>query len=113
LTAIVDTVSLPSKGATLPRFRAKSHPECGPGGHAHHDDWHPSPLPPWAHDSSDHLTRVRRLSSKNSDGLQPVKVADRLVFPLICDCGRGPMPDHYDVWIDEIAIDKARIGCSL
>src|SRR5450432_225883 len=25
----------------------------------------------------------------------------------------GPMPDHYDVWIDEIAIDKARIGCSL
>jgi hypothetical protein len=25
----------------------------------------------------------------------------------------NPTPDHYDVWIDEIAIDKARIGCSL
>lgn len=25
----------------------------------------------------------------------------------------NPVPDHFDVWIDEIAIDKARIGCSL
>jgi hypothetical protein len=25
----------------------------------------------------------------------------------------GPMPDHYDIWLDEIAIDSARIGCSL
>lgn len=25
----------------------------------------------------------------------------------------NPTPDHYDVWIDEIAIDKDRIGCSL
>jgi hypothetical protein len=24
-----------------------------------------------------------------------------------------PMPDHYDIWIDELAIDGARIGCSL
>lgn len=25
----------------------------------------------------------------------------------------NPSPDHFDVWIDEIAIDKDRIGCSL
>ena len=25
----------------------------------------------------------------------------------------NPVPDHFDVWIDEIAIDKDRIGCSL
>ena len=25
----------------------------------------------------------------------------------------NPTPDHFDVWIDEIAIDKDRIGCSL
>jgi hypothetical protein len=25
----------------------------------------------------------------------------------------SPMPDHYDVWLDEVAIDRARIGCSL
>ena len=24
-----------------------------------------------------------------------------------------PTPDHYDEWLDEVAIDKARIGCSL
>lgn len=24
-----------------------------------------------------------------------------------------PVPDHYDVWIDEIAVDYARIGCDL
>jgi len=26
---------------------------------------------------------------------------------------QSPTPDHFDVWIDEIAIDKDRIGCSL
>lgn len=25
----------------------------------------------------------------------------------------GPSPDHYDVWIDEVAIDRERIGCVL
>jgi len=25
----------------------------------------------------------------------------------------GPTPDHFDVWIDEVALDGARIGCSL
>lgn len=25
----------------------------------------------------------------------------------------GPMPDHYDIWLDEVALDSARIGCSL
>lgn len=25
----------------------------------------------------------------------------------------GPTPDHFDVWIDEVAIDDERIGCSL
>jgi hypothetical protein len=24
-----------------------------------------------------------------------------------------PVPDHYDVWIDEIAVDYARIGCDI
>ncbi len=24
----------------------------------------------------------------------------------------SPMPDHYDVWIDEVALDAQRIGCS-
>ncbi len=26
---------------------------------------------------------------------------------------QNPTPDHFDVWIDEIAIDQDRIGCSL
>jgi len=25
----------------------------------------------------------------------------------------APVPDHYDVWIDEVAVDYARIGCDL
>jgi hypothetical protein len=25
----------------------------------------------------------------------------------------GPNPDHYDVWIDEVAVDSVRIGCIL
>src|SRR6185369_16678781 len=25
----------------------------------------------------------------------------------------GPMPDHFDVWIDEVAVDYARIGCDI
>ena len=25
----------------------------------------------------------------------------------------GSTPDHFDVWIDEVALDSARIGCSL
>lgn len=25
----------------------------------------------------------------------------------------GPNPDHYDIWIDEVAVDGARIGCIL
>ena len=24
-----------------------------------------------------------------------------------------PVPDHFDVWIDEIAVDYARIGCDI
>jgi hypothetical protein len=24
-----------------------------------------------------------------------------------------PVPDHYDVWIDEVAVDYERIGCDL
>jgi hypothetical protein len=24
----------------------------------------------------------------------------------------GTVPDHFDVWIDEVAIDDERIGCT-